>query len=341
MSALTDGVERLRALIWRRREERELAEELRVHAEMEAEWQRRGGTSEDEARRRGLMALGGVERVKEDVRDVRGTRLLEDATADVAYSFRALSRSPGFTAVAILTLAIGIGGTTAVFSAVDAVLLQPLPYQQPGQLVRLYQNDSANPGERGFVTPVHFLAYRSGLASLEAMAAISTYSELGADIGAGDAARRIRVMPASADYFDVVRVQPDMGNGFRRENEVASGSCKGSICLEGTPLVVLSHQLWESELHGDASAVGRSLVMNGLAYRIAGVMPRGFRDPVAGAVDAWVPLNLDPGKDASNVDNHYLSVIARLRPGTTIERAQAELQTLGAALVRQYPQGGQ
>src|SRR4029077_17585721 len=114
---------------------------------------------------------------KEDVRDARGTRLVEDSVGDFRFTMRTLARSPGFASVAILTRAIGIGGTTAVFSAVDAVLLQPLPYQQPGQLVRLYQNDVQHLDERGFVTPVHYLAFRERMSSFEATAAVLTYDE--------------------------------------------------------------------------------------------------------------------------------------------------------------------
>ena len=125
MSVLTDIVERVRSVIFRRRDERELAEELAVHADMEADQLEPRGVSRSEARRQSALALGGVERVKDDVRDARGTQFLHDGQRDVAFALRTLGRNPGFAAVAILTLAVGIGGTTAVYSAVDAVLLQP------------------------------------------------------------------------------------------------------------------------------------------------------------------------------------------------------------------------
>lgn len=332
---LLDLLARLRALVFRRREERELAEELRFHVEMETEYRQRSGLSADEARRQSLLALGGVERVKEDVRDARGTRLLLDGAGDFAFALRTLGRRPGFTAAAVLTLAIGIGGTTAVFSAVDAVLLQPLPYQQPGQLVRLYQPDSSQLDARQWVTPVHFLAYRSRPVSFAGVAALRTYDESGADIGSGEDARRIRLLRVSADYFGVVRVLPELGRGFTAESENGNGS-EGPDAA-GAAVVVLSHQLWQDRLGGDRSAVGRSLTMNGRPFVIVGVMPRGYVDPVAGAVDAWVPLDLSPGRDPSNANNHYLTVIARLRPSVPIERAQAELDVLSAALAREYP----
>jgi len=325
MSIVSDLLERARALVFRRRDERELADELQFHAEMEVERLRRAGASETEARRRSLIALGGMERVKEDVRDARGTRLLHDSGRDVGYAIRILARSPGFTTVAVLTLAIGVGGTTAVFSAVDAVLLQPLPYQQPGQLIRLYQGTTTNPDERGFVTPVHFLEYRARLSAFESATALYTYDERGADIGTGGDVRRIRILPVSAGYFDVVRVQPQLGRAFEAEDE------------SGARAVLLSHRLWEERFRGSPSVVGGVLTMSGAPYTIAGVMPDGFVDPVAGAVDAWVPADLRDGRDAGNAGNHYLTVMARLRPETSLARAQAELDALSLALANQYP----
>src|SRR5690242_19536752 len=173
MSIIPDVLERLRALVFRAREERDMDEEIQFHLEMEAAQHRRSGLDDEEARRRGFVAFGGVERIKEDIRDARGTRLVEDTAGDVRWSLRTLRRSPRFAIVAVLTLAIGIGGTTAVFSAVDAVLLQPLPYAQPGQLVRLYMYGARRPDDRSFVTVPHFRAYQHRLASLAAVAAMN------------------------------------------------------------------------------------------------------------------------------------------------------------------------
>jgi putative ABC transport system permease protein len=336
MSVLTDLLERVRALFLRRREERELDEEMRFHLEREAEQHRRAGASEAEARRLAAIALGGVERTKEEVREARGTRLLEDILSDFNLTLRSLARRPGFATVTILTLAIGIGGTTAVYSAVDAVLLQPLPYRQPGQLVRLYQAYVNAPDARQFVTPVHFLDYRTRMSSFDGVAAILTYSETGADIGQGESARRIRLLPVSADYFDVLGVHPVIGHAFQRADEIGSAKVVQDIG-PGASLVVLSRSLWEQHFGGDPGAVGKTIVMNGTSYTVAGVMPRGFVDPIAGGIDAWVPMDLRPGSDPDNVNNHYLTVLARLRPGTPIERAQAELDLLGGELARDYP----
>ena len=325
MSFVSDVLARLGALVFRRRDERELDEELRFHLDMETARRRAHGLDPIEARRRSLLALGGVDRTKEAVRDARGVHGLTDGWADVGYALRGLRHRPGFTAVVVLTLALGIGGTTAVFSAVDAVLLRPLPYQQPGRLVRLYQSDARNPGDRGFITPVHFLAIRERTTAFESVASIGTYNETGADIGTSEAARRIRLLQASADYFDVMRVSPRIGRAFQRDAET------------GAPVVVLSDALWRERFAASPTAVGQTLVMNGTPYTVLGVLPAGYTDPVVGAVDAWVPVDLRPGRDPSNANNHYLGAVARLRGNVTLAAAQAELDGVMRAVGREYP----
>jgi predicted permease len=325
MSILSDVIERVRSLLFHARDERELDEELRTHVAMEAEYRRRTGATDESALRGSAMALGGIERVKDDVRDARGTRLLHDVWRDVGFAARTLTNNPGFTLVTLATLAIGIGGTTAVYSAVDAVLLQPLPYSEPGQLVRLFQARDDRPDDRAIVTPVHFVEIRQRTAAFASMAALNLYTEQGADIGSGDKVRRIRTIPTTVDYFDVVRVHPEIGRGFTAEEEV------------GADVAIVSHDLWLERLGGTRDAIGRTLTMNGRPVTIVGVMPAEFRDPLVGKVDALVPLDLRPGHDPSNADNYYLTVLARLRPGMGIERAQAELNTVGVAIAEKYP----
>lgn len=333
MTILSDVLLRLRAIILRRAEDRELDEELRVHVEMEAEYRRRTGLSHAEAHRQALIALGGVEQVKEDVRDARQTRGFFDGAGDVRFALRTLRRNPIFALVAVLTLAIGIGGATAVFSAVDAVLLAPLPYAQPGRLVRLYNTDVRAPNDNGFLTPVHFLEYRDGMSSFASVAAAITYDAVGADIGRADNARRIRVLPVTADYFDVLGAHPALGVMFSRDDE------HGGMGEPEHPsrVVVVSHGLWAEEFRGDPSAVGRSIAMDGTSYRIVGVMPERFVDPLVPSADAWTPVNVDPGRDPSNATNHYYTVIARLQPTVSLGAAQAELTALAIKLGAKYP----
>jgi putative ABC transport system permease protein len=249
----------------------------------------------------------------------------ERGTGDISFALRTIARNPGFAAVVVATLAIGIGATTAVFSAVNAVMLRPLPYSQPGQLVRLYQADVHYPLDKGFLTPVHFLDLRRDLSMVDGVAATLTYDEVGADVGTGNSVRRVRALPVSSDYFEVMRVRPELGRGIRQDEET------------GATAVVLSHRLWLEQFSGDPSAVGRALTMNGAPYTVVGVMPEQFQDPIVSNVDAWIPVNLTPGRDVSNADNHYFTSIVRLKPTVTIEQAQAELGTLMQRLEQKYP----
>ena len=324
MSAMTDVFERLRTLFFRRREERELEEELRFHLDMESEQLRSGGLSAVDAHKRSVIALGGVEQTKENVRDARGTRLLEDSAGDFTLAIRALRKSPAFALVAILTLAIGIGGTTAVYSAVDAVLLQPLPYGESDQLVRLYQHDVGSTYS-GYVTPVHYLDYRQLLPSMESVAAIDDYHAASADIGGSDHPERIRLLPISANYFATLRVPAALGCEFEAAEED-----------NALPVVVLSHALWMREFSGMPAAIGSPFLMSGKTYTVVGVMPDGFVDPLVKQVDAWVPINLAPGRDASNTTNHYFTVLARVRAPITVAHAQAELDKVNLELARKY-----
>jgi predicted permease len=325
MSIFSDIAERVRSLVFRAREDRELEEELRTHLEMEAEYRKRAGESDASAYRASAIALGGIERVKDDVRDARGTRPLHDVWRDVGFGARTLGKNRSFTLVTLATLAIGIGGTTAVFSAVDAVMLQPLPYAEPGLLVRLYMHRDDAPNARGVVTPVHFVEVRQRMSAFASTAALGLYNETGADIGSGDAVRRIRTLKTTVDYFDVVRVHPEIGRGFNHDEEVEAD------------VAILSHELWQERLNGDRDAVGRTMIMNGRAVTVIGVMPEGFLDPLIGRVDAFLPMDLRPALDPGNAGNHYLTVLARLRPGTSIERAQAELNAVMRTLGEKYP----
>ena len=324
MSIFTDLGARFASIFWRGREERELDEELRFHLDMESEHRRRAGAQPEAARRRGAIALGGVERTKEDVRDARGTRMFDDTMRDVAFSVRTLVRSPSFALVVVITLAVGIGGTTAIFSTVDATLIKPLPYQEPGQLVRLYEGYTGEPSPHNFVSPTMFLAYRERLSSFDHLAAGLTYDDKGADIGTNGHAEHIHVLLVSASYFATLRRPPELGREFESNEE------------NGAPSVILSHHLWVDRFHASASALGSELVMDGKPYTIVGIMPTGFVDPLRPGADAYAPLDLTPGLDPNNVDNHYLTVIGRLRPGTPLARAQAELDALGVALGREY-----
>ncbi|HEX6199522.1 MAG TPA: ABC transporter permease, partial [Thermoanaerobaculia bacterium] len=327
MDRLKGWLKQLRALAAKDRLERELDEEIAFHLRMETERLVAQGLEPAEARRRAGLAFGGVERAKEEVRDGRWVRGLETLASDLRYGARTLRSRPGFAAAAILTLALGVGGTTAVFSVVRAVLLEPLPYERPGQLVRLYQFDAEEPEEELFVSAPHFQEYRERAASFQHLAALYTYHEVGADLLLGDRTERIVVLPVSADYFRLLRREPVLGRGFTREEET------------GAPLAVVSEGLWR-RAGLDREGIGGAIALDGEERTVVGVMPAGFEDPIMGEVDAWVPQNLSVGGMVENPGNHFLSVLGRLAPGVTAEAARQEMAALDAVLAERFPEVG-
>lgn len=318
-------VEAFNALFRKERVEGELDEELRFHLEMEMAKNLRAGMSPQEARRAARLQLGGVEQVKEQVRDERGSRPLEDLLMDLRYAGRQLRRSPGFAAVAILTLALGIGANTAVFSILHHVILSPLAYDEPGRLVRIYQTHERY-GRGQWVSAPAFLDYRAQLEGLESVAAMYNYREMGFTLTGLGVPRRVTMLPVSSDFFDVYRVQPVIGRRFVSEEE--RGSAR---------LAVLSHRLWMALSGGDPTILSRRLLLDGDAYEVIGVLPAGFVDLVGADVDLWVPLELQDEHAREDRGDHYLSIIGRLRRGVTLDQARAQLEALAASQAEQYP----
>ncbi len=256
----------------------------------------------------------------------RGARPFDDLLIDLRYSVRKLTMSPGFAVVAILTLALGIGANTAVFSVLHSVVLRPLGYDEPDRLVRLYQVHRENPAGKNWVSGAAFLDYRESVGAFESAAAIYNYRERGFTLTGFGPPRRVSMYPVSADFFDVYHARPIIGRGFYREEERSSAR-----------VTVLSHRLWRALSGGDPNVLGRTLLLDGEAFQVIGVMPEGFVDVVGGDVDLWIPLELQDQNATENRGNHYLGVVARLGGGVSHEEAQAELEALSLALGERYP----
>jgi putative ABC transport system permease protein len=249
------------------------------------------------------------------------------------HSVRSLLRRPGFLLTSILTIALGVGGTTAVFSAMDTVVLEPLPFQSPGQLVRIYQSSVKNPDGRNYVTVVHYVTFRRESALLQSVAAINTYDQTGGDIGSGNDVQRIRTLQVSSDYFETLRTPPALGRAFTRDDEHGPDTDEAI----GSPKIILGHALWRDRFHSDPAVVGATLVVSGVPCTVVGVMPAGFVDPVAGpGIEAWIPLDVTTGGDLSNINNHWLTLIGRVRPGVTVAQAHAELDGITERLSQPY-----
>src|SRR5688572_9311913 len=305
---------------------REIDEELRFHVDMRAREYVAQGMPPDEARARALRAFGNPLLLREGKRDANVWVGLDTFLQDVRQSFRMLRRSPALTAAATLTLALGIGANTGVFSVVDAVIVRPLPYPDPDRLLVLYQQHQRADVGRTRAAPLDFLDWRARSRSFASMAAhVGTGFTL---TGGGDPELVIGQL-VSAELFDVLGVRPRLGRAFRPE-EATAGRDR---------VMLLGHALWQRRFGGDRSVVGRTVTANGQPYTVVGVMPPGFEYPEK-RYQLWVPLPLHEGNTYDlpiRRDSRYLQVIGRLRAGVTPERAAAELDAIGRGLGAAYP----
>lgn len=330
MRAIRAWFARLGELVFRQRRDLELAAEMESHIQMHVEDGVRAGLAPDEARRRALIALGGIEQTEENYRDRRGFPVFEAVIQDLLFGLRLLRKNPGFTAVAVLTLALGIGANTAIFSVVNAVLLRPLPFDQPGALTKLYHTppQASFPGIATFsVSPANFLDWRSQSQAFEAMAAIgfARFTLTGK--------ARPEAIPAAlvnSAFFSILRARPFLGRAFLEDEDEPGRDHE----------VVLSYSFWRGRLGGDHEIVGKSIELNGEPFTVVGVMGPGFDFPVFAGLDEhmqmWKPLAWTDRQRAVR-DNHNYMIVARLKNGVALKQAQAELDAISNRLAQQYP----
>jgi predicted permease len=301
--------------------EREMDDEMRFHVEMEAADLVARGVAPDEARRRAMVSFGGVERYKDEGRDVRGVSPLEDFLRDVRYGVRSLRRRPGFAAVVVLTLAVGIGGTTAIFGAVHGVLLAPFPYHEPDRIITVWTNDRIEGDDRQHVSPPNFLDWRERQRSFSTFAAANPYSM---DYLGPDGPEHLGTWLVSEGFFETFGIRPLIGRAFTPE-EFTAGRNR---------VVVIGEDVWRSRFNADPQVIGRQLTLDSVPRTIVGVMPRSFR--FAPERQVWQPYVFDDD-DRRTRRSTYLTVVGRLRPGTTLGSARSELATISAQLAREYP----
>ena len=317
MRQLRAWLVRLRGLFERARAERELAEELELHLEMHVEDNVRAGMTPDEARRQALIKLGGVEQAKERYRERRSLPLLETLWQDARFGARQLRKNPGFTTAAVLTLALGIGANTAIFSLVDGILLRPLPYPEPERLVVVLQSYPSVGLSRWGLSQFLFASFRDQARSFERMAA---HTAVGLTLtGLGEPVR-LRGAYVTAEFFELLGARPAHGRSFLPEEDVPG---KNVVC-------VLSDRLWRAQFGGDPGIVGRSLRLNDAPLQVVGVMPPGFEFP-SPDTDLWIPLGLNPQRRFG----FMYAGIARLKPGVTSAQAEAETTVIQWSLARQ------
>jgi putative ABC transport system permease protein len=320
---------RLRALVRRGAAERELDEELRFHIQMETEKNMRSGMSHSDARRRALRDFGGVEPTKEAHRDVRG-RWLEELVADTRYALRTLRRAPVLATAAILTLALGIGANTTIFSAVNAVILQPLPVAQPDRLVMLWEENPEKGWHEQLCAPANVLDWKEQVHAFQDVTMF--FQGTGPATLTGEGAPKIlQAAGVTGNFFDVMGVRAQRGRMLTPEE---TWSRTGSAHT-----VVISDHLWRQQFGADPGIVGRTLRIDGQPTQIVGVAPAGFSFPVEG-VDLWQPITWKPDVRSQIFFRraHFLRAVARLAPNATLETADAQLQAVAARLKQQYPE---
>lgn len=317
---------RLRALLRKGAMDRALDEELRYHLEREAERNRAGGLSTEEARLAALRNFGGVERAKEECREARGVRLIEDLGQDLRYGLRTLWKKPAFTLIAIVTLAIGIGANTAIFSVVNGVLLKSLPFPNSEQLVALSET-----AESGQVTAVAYPDYLDWRAQQNVFEKMAARMPAGGILTGDGEPERVTGRFVTASFFPTLGVTPQAGRFFNEdEDNPATGR-----------LIVLSYGLWQRRYGGDPQVVGRSVQFNGESWTVLGVAPAHFDFYGENNLNNQFFIPLGTLADQSFMHDrhsHTVLVTARLKPGVELPQARAQMDAIAARLSEQFPE---
>src|SRR6266513_871386 len=317
---------RLRSLFRWAQADQEVDDELRDHLERKAGECVAQGMTQEEAHRRARLDLGGIEQTKEKCRDARHVTWIQDVIQDLRFGLRMLRKNPGFAAVAVLTLALGIGVNTAIFSALNATILHPVPYKNPEQLVMVWGLEPRGCCRHGgmvFSSP-NFLDFKDQNRVFEKMAA---FDGTGFTLTSAENPQKIHAGRVTADFFTVLRARPMLGRAFLPgENEPGRDH-----------VVVLSYGIWQRRFGSNSNVVGQTIRLDAKEYEVVGVMPHDFDFSIPnyyGPMDLWVPIVLT--RDNSERKHNYLNVIARLNPGVTVWQAQAEANIIAERLRREY-----
>jgi predicted permease len=319
---------RLRSLAKRQRVETELDKELRYHVERQTEENVAAGMNEREAREAASRMFGGVSQIEEYCRDMRQTQYLENILQDLRYAVRMLGKSPAFTVVIVLTLALSIGANSAIFSMIDGVLLMPLPYPQAERIARVFYRSKSY--AKFPVNPWDFLDFRARNRSFENFA-MYTHADVQLSGTGGDPVK-LSAFRISSGYFRVLGVQPARGREFDFSEERPGN---GNV-------VILSDRVWRNQFGAAADILGRKVLLDSQPYTVVGVMPSGVDHPgnsynsvaYGDTVDAWTPFTFDG--NPNNRGSHYVEGIGRFKPGVTAEQSAADFNGIMSELASQH-----
>jgi putative ABC transport system permease protein len=323
----TELTRRLAMLLRGRRFDADLEEEIRLHRELREREQIEAGVAPDEARHAARRRFGNDLVLREESRDMWGWSWLENSLQDVRYAWRVLVKNPGFTAIAVLTLALGIGANTAIFTFVDVSLLKPLPYPDSGKIVFIAQHPPHS-ADAVHVHPFDFLQWQARARSFEALALVQS---IPANTMGPDGAEQLSGLWTTAGLFRVFGVSPALGRRFTEDETVSVGDPPTAV----GHVAIISHALWQQRFASDPNVIGKTILVYGEAQTVIGVMPSGFRvgmlDP-----DLYLPMPIDRQRPDA-IGSHSFDCYGRLRLGVDIEAARAEMNVISGRLSREYP----
>ncbi len=323
---------RLKQLVSRGQLYNDLSDEIQQHLEEKTEELVAGGMSREEAAHAARREFGNVTLIKEDCREMWTFMWMETFWQDVRYAARVLAKSPGFAAVVVFSLALGIGANTAVFSALNTVMLHGLPYQHPETLATIWSTKKANPDSEDLPPIAEVTDWKKQNHVFADIAAISM-SDRAILTGIGEPGP-VRIQSATQNFFDLVGVQPALGRVFRAEES-----------QEQFQTVVVSNAFWRNRFNSDPSAFGKTFRIDGVVSTVVGVMPAGFTgfapwyasNTEGKATDVWEPI--DPGQEMfAKRSDHWIMPVARLKPGVTVRQAQVEMDVIARGMEQAYPE---
>jgi len=328
MHRLNGLLARIRAIMHGERADRELDEEIQFHLEQEAAKLERTGLSPGAARRRAMVAFGGVAQTREAHRDVRIVRWATNLVADARFALRSIRRSPVIATAAVITLALGIGAATAIYTVVDAVVLRPLPFPNGERLFVIGEENAERGWHRQDAAPANMLDWKEQVPAFASVAGFADGHASATLTGEGEP-RVISYALTTGSFFEVLGVQPELGRTFR-EVETWRQSARTAV---------ISDRFWRGVLGADPRAVGQTIRLDGAPREIVGVMPEGFAYPYAD-VDVWLATGWDRAdrQDVSFRRAHYLRTIARVKTGVSATTADVQLQAVVRRLQQQYPE---
>jgi predicted permease len=315
---------RLRSLVRKEELEHELDEEMSYHLEREIEQNLKSGMTEKEARAAAMRAFGGMELAKEECREARGVRFFEELWQDARFGMRMLLKKPGFTLLAVLTLALGIGANTAIFSVVNALILNPPHIAESERVTAIWRTGREKRAE-GYVSYLELQDWRTRSQSFESLAG---YKPNGFILLNEGVAERVDGMRVTSNFLSLVKVQPLKGRDFQPEEEKRGAQ----------PVVITSFQFWQNHLGGKDEALGQPLTINGKQFTLIGILPQGFEFPLGGKGMELLTTIAGEGSNLDERGAQVLRVVGRLKPGVTREQAQSELSGIASNLEQQYPQ---